>query len=364
MAEKLMIVGGGPAATNAIETIRHFDAAAEITLVCDEPVHSRMALPYWLAGQIPEAQTHTGDADYFQRLQVTTHFGRRVQRLDERQRRLTLDSGETLAFDKLLLATGSQPLDLPIPGSDLPGVQHLWTLAHTASVLRAAESLTTPRVAMIGAGFIGLIVLNAMFKRGWTLTVVEREPQVLPRMLDAPAARLAHDWLAHKQVDVHCDVSVQAIEQDVQGTKQLRLSNGKSLEADIVIVATGVRPNLQLVADTTIETEHGILVNDQMETNVPGIFAAGDVAQGPVRFCDQREVHAIQPTAVDHGRVAGANLAGQSIHYPGSLSMNVLDVCGLQCASFGQWHDPRSEAFTIDNPRESIYRSLHGPTIV
>jgi NAD(P)H-nitrite reductase large subunit len=120
-----------------------------------------------------------------------------------------------------------------------------------------------------------------------------------------------------------------------------------------------VRPNLQLVAGTSIATDQGILVDETLQTSVAGIYAAGDVAQGPVRGSDRREVHAIQPTAVDHGRVAGANLAGQAIRYAGSLAMNVLDVCGLQCASFGQWHDDDGDVMTIANQRDRIYRSLH-----
>jgi NAD(P)H-nitrite reductase large subunit len=139
----------------------------------------------------------------------------------------------------------------------------------------------------------------------------------------------------------------------------VQLNDGTQVEAELVIVATGVRPDLELVASTTIQTDHGILVDDRMRSNVPGIYAAGDVAQGPVRHSDQREVHAIQPTAVDHGRIAGANMAGHSVQYPGSLSMNVLDVCGLQCCSFGRWNDDASErATTICHPGSSIYRRL------
>jgi NAD(P)H-nitrite reductase large subunit len=126
----------------------------------------------------------------------------------------------------------------------------------------------------------------------------------------------------------------------------------------LVVVATGVRPNLRLAVDAGLATDHGILVDEHMRTSNPAIYAAGDVAQGPALFSDQRQVHAIQTTAVDHGRVAGANMAGQQVAYGGSLLMNVLDVCGLQCASFGDWSNRQSEAMTMSNPSQSIYRSL------
>jgi len=358
-----VIIGGGPAATNAIETIREFDGGRSvITLICDEPAHSRMALPYWLAGQITEAHTHSGDAAYFKRLKVATRFGARVAAIDPQGKTVTLSDGNKLDFDNLLIATGSSPLRPPIPGADLPGVEPLWSLANTDSVLRHAESLRpagrTPRVVLVGAGFIGFIVLNAMYKRKWQLAVVEREGQVLPRMLDAPAADHVRRWLVTRDIPVHCGATVQQIRQQADGAKSVELSDGQSLTADIVILATGIRPNLELIQGSGIATAEAILVNDRMQTNFPHVYAGGDVAQGPVLFGAGNAVHPIQPTAVDHGRVAGANIAGHEVHYPGSLLMNVVDICGIQGASFGRWSDAAAEAMTIDNPAGFIYRKL------
>jgi hypothetical protein len=123
-------------------------------------------------------------------------------------------------------------------------------------------------------------------------------------------------------------------------------------------VAIGVQPNTELAESAGVAVDHGILVDEHLQTSVPGIYAAGDVAQGPVLFSDQREVHAIQPTAVDHGRVAGANMAGRKIQYPGSLSMNVLDVCGLQCASFGHWNTPQADRMIVANAQTCVHREL------
>ena len=359
MATKHLIVGGGPAATNAVESIREFaDGAAEITLVCDEPAHSRMALPYWLAGNIPREHTHTGDDAYFEKLGVDLKIGSRVGSVDVANHSVELDNGGKLEYDKLLIATGSSPLRPPITGADLPGVQPLWSLDQTQSVLDATDGHQRPHVILVGAGFIGFIVLNAIFKRKWKLSVVEREAQVLPRMLDRGAATGVEDWLSLRDVDVHVGTSVQSIQDAGDGRKSVALENGTTLEADLVILATGIKPNLQLINGTGIATDEGILINDQMQTNVANIYAAGDVAQGPVLFGDQPAIHAIQTTAVDHGRIAGVNMAGHDVHYPGSLLMNVVDVCGLQCASFGNWNDPSAECMTISNPQQHIYRKL------
>ena len=358
MTRKNIIIGSGPAATNACETIRQFDADASITLISDEPAHSRMALPYWLSGQIPREQTHTGDDDYFNRLGVTAILGQRVTKIDTSARTVSLSGGSDESFDRLLIATGSSPVGLPVPGIDLPHVQPLWTLAHTESLLHSASELEKPRVALVGAGFIGCIVLNAMFKRGWDLTVIERDQHVLPRMLEPTAAGHVERWLGKQGVHVKTGAGLQEIVAANDGSKDLVLNDGSRITADLVIVATGVQPNLGLIAGTDLETDFGILVDERMQTNVEGIYAAGDVAQGPAMYSDSQEVHAIQTTAVDHGRIAGANMAGHDVTYSGSLLMNVLDVCGLQCASFANWSNSNAEAFTINNESSSIYRNL------
>lgn len=352
-----LIIGGGPAAINAMETIRDLDGAATISLVCDEPAYSRMVLPYYLAKQIPEKQIYTADDDYYKSLKVDRHIGQPVAKVDPKGKTVALKDGTALPFDNLLIATGSSAVIPPIPGANLPGVHPLWTIAHTEAVLQATAKISQPEVVFVGAGFIGFIVLNAMYKRGWKLQVVEMAPHVLPRMLDADSAQLVEAWLKKKGVGLHLGTTVQAIA-EVNGRKQVTLANGTKVVADLVIVATGIRPNLDLVQGSGIHVDQGILVNDRMQTNFAYIYAAGDVAQGPDLLGDKPVVHAIQPTAVDHGRIAGANMAGQETHYPGSLLMNILDACGLQCVSYGRWGEANAEAMTIRNPDRPIYRKL------
>lgn len=356
MATRYVVVGGGPAATNALQTIRQYDAQADLTFLSDEPAHSRMALPYWIAGAIPREQVLTGNDALWKKMNVAAHSDARVRAIHPYQHEVETVQGQKYGYDRLLLATGSRPRQLAIPGADDPRVQPLWNLHHVESLLQSVPPTGTPRVAMIGAGFIGFIVLNAMYKRGWKLSVIEQQPHVLPRMLNADAAGIVQGWLSERGVDVHCGAGVKGIEAD-GATRKIQLDNGNQLEVDVVIVAVGVQPNLELAGPAGIETDQGILVDAHLRTNLEHIYAAGDVAQGPVLHTNERAVHAIQPTAVDHGRVAGANMAGQSVAYPGSLSMNVLDVCGLQCVSYGLW-DADVETMSMINPAVSIYRNL------
>jgi NAD(P)H-nitrite reductase large subunit len=175
-------------------------------------------------------------------------------------------------------------------------------------------------------------------------------------MLDAASAELATKWLRGKGVDVFTGTSVSKIES--RGSKLVStLANDQSVESDSVVVATGIKPNIDFLKSSGIKTDKGVLVDSHLRTNFPNIYSAGDCAQGPDLLDSQQTIHAIQPTAIDHGRIAGANMAGKNVAYDGSLLMNVLDICGLQTASFGQWSST-GDAKTITNDTRPIYRKI------
>src|SRR5262249_54822503 len=147
-----LIIGGGPAAINAIETIREFDSSPEVAMVSDEPAYSRMVLPYYLAQSIPEPHVYTGDDAYFDALKVERHIGKRATKVDPKAKSVTLQDGQSFKFDDLLIATGSSATIPPIPGTNLPGVHPLWTLGHTNAVLQATAGMKQPEVVFVGAG--------------------------------------------------------------------------------------------------------------------------------------------------------------------------------------------------------------------
>lgn len=349
-----VIIGGGPAGTAAIEAIRATDASSPITLVSDEPAYSRMVLPYYLAKEIPEAHVMIGDQAYFARQKVEPLLGVRVQQVDTQARSLTLSDGKSLPFDTLLIATGSSAQRPPIPGVNLDGVYTFWTLADAQKAI--AKGQGQPEAVLVGAGFIGFIVLNAMAKLGWELSVVEMADHVLPRMLDQQGAGAVEGWLRARGVALHTGAQVKGITKSANGKLTLSLSTGATLTTDLVILATGIRPNVGFLAGSGLAMNGGVVVNDRMQTNVPGIYAAGDVAAGPDLLSGASAIHAIQPTAVDHGRIAGANMAGRETHYPGSLLINVLDVVKLHCASFGVWQEAGREVTTVFNATRPLYR--------
>ena len=218
---------------------------------------------------------------------------------------------------------------------DLEGVTSCWTLADARRI--AATAKPGARVVLMGAGFIGCIILEALTKSGAELTVVEMEGRMVPRMMNDTAGNLIKDWCEKRGVRVHTSMRVSAIERDGSALR-VNLASGETVAADLVVSATGVRPNLELVADAGLKTDHGILVDRHMQTSHADVYAAGDVAQGIDFSTGEYSVQAIQPTAVDHAQLAARHMAGHggAVHR-GCVNMNVLDTLGLISSSFGLW---------------------------
>ena len=327
-----LIIGAGPAGVNAAESLRKLDAGADIRIIGDEPEppYSRMAIPYLLMDRIAEQGTHLREREnHFESLGIDVSRAR-VTRVDGAARRVSLATGESLAYDRLLLATGSAPALPPLPGIDGPNVATCWTLADARVIHQRAQPGS--HVALIGAGFIGSIILEALGMRGVKLSVIEQGERMVPRMMGPHAGGLLQRWCESKGVDVHTGVAVDRIEDN-----GVHLADGTHIDADLVVSATGVRPNVGFLDGSGIDIGQGILVDRQLQTSVEGIYAAGDVAQGLDFSTGGYAVHAIQPTAADHGHLAAANMAGHTTEYEGSINMNVLDTLGLLSCSFGQW---------------------------
>lgn len=333
------IVGAGPAGVIAAETLRKTDPEGTIVLVGDEPEppYSRMAIPYLLAGGIDEKGCYLRKARrHFEQLEIEI-VRDRVTGVRPKRGLLTLAGGGTLPFDRLLVATGASPVKPPVEGLDLAGVHHCWTLADARAIAKLARK--GAGVVLMGAGFIGCIILQALVERGVKLTVVEMEERMVPRMMDEAGGALIKRWCESKGVRVLTATKVVAIEPARTRKDGLRvsLSRGKPIAAALVVVATGVRSNVGFLEGSGVKVKDGVVVDHGLRSSVPSIFAAGDVAEGPDFSTGGWAVHAIQPTAADHGRVAALNMAGREARFHGSLNMNVLDTAGLVSCSFGNW---------------------------
>ncbi|MGI9407133.1 MAG: NAD(P)/FAD-dependent oxidoreductase [Hyphomicrobiaceae bacterium] len=331
-----VIIGAGPAGVIASETLRTADPATPVVIIGEESEapYSRMAIPYLLAEDIEETGTHLRHGD--------GHFGKAgveirndtVTAVQTGDKSVSLASGGSQSYSKLLVATGSHAIRPPIPGIDLAGVENCWTLDDARKI--ASKATAGSRVVLMGAGFIGCIVLEALAARKVNLTVVEMEDRMVPRMMDQTGGAMIKRWCESRGVTVLTSTRIEEIVENGDALS-LKLSNGDTLEADLVVCAAGVMPNIAFLEGSGIETGTGVLVNDRMQTSDGHVYAAGDVAEGIDFSTGSHEIHAIQPTAADHGRTAALNMAGQDTQFQGSLSMNVLNTLGLITSSFGQW---------------------------
>jgi NAD(P)H-nitrite reductase large subunit len=332
---KYVIIGAGPAGVRAAETLRHEDGAADITLVSGEPgePYARMAIPYILTGRIDEDGAHQRQSAghfnnlkirYLNRKAVRTHAGPNGGKVD-------LDDGSTLDYDRMLVATGSSPTRPPIPGTDLGGCVPCWTLEDARVI--ASKIKPGARVVMMGAGFVAGVIMKPLVESGVRLSVLAgRQGQILRTMMTPVGSAMIQRWLEIKGVNVITKGRSERIEPG----PRLVMDN-QTLDADLIILATGVHPNVSFLEGTGAEIDEGVVINDRMETTVPCIYAAGDVAQGRDFSTGEWVVHALQPTATEHGRVAALNMAGKNVPYQGSLGMNVLDTVGLISYTFGLW---------------------------
>ncbi|MFP5323903.1 MAG: NAD(P)/FAD-dependent oxidoreductase, partial [Gammaproteobacteria bacterium] len=326
-------------------------------------------------------------AGHFEKLNITVKRGVRAKLLDSAKRTLELSDGNTLTFDKLLIATGSSPATPPIPGINGPGVHSCWTLADA----RAIANLAKPgaKVLQMGAGFIGCIIMEALQQRGVELSVVEMGDRMVPRMMGPAAGGMIKDWCVAKGVKVFTGARVEAIERGASADKGLagkiaevvgigqssmptgrmtvRLSTGDSLEADLVISATGVRPNIGFLENSGVRCLVGVLTDAGMQTNVPGIYAAGDCAEAFDKVSGKTIVSAIQPNAAEQARVVALNMVGQKAELKGVTQINVLDTLGLISSSFGNWEGlPGGQHVELTDKANHRHLSLqfHGDQMV
>ena len=332
---KHVIIGAGPAGVRAAEALRQEDADADIVLISGEPgePYARMVIPYILSGRIGEDGAHQRHTiGHFNTLNIR-YLNNRAAKVHARPDGGTvdLDDGTSLEYDRLLVATGSSPALPPIPGTDLPGCVACWTLDDARLI--ASKLKPGTRVVMLGAGFVAGVIMKPLVESGVHLTVIAgRAGQILRSMMTPVGSKMLQRWLEKLGVVVVTKGRTQRIEPGPR-----LVMDTQTIDADLIILATGVHPNVSFLEGTGVEIDQGVVINDRMETTVPCIYAAGDVAQGRDFSTGEWIVHALQPTATEHGRAAALNMAGRNVPYRGSLSMNVLDTVGLISHTFGIW---------------------------
>lgn len=350
---KIVIIGNGPAAISAAETARGLDGACEIVMISKEsvPFYSPCPLAEYVEASVPRDHLFLRDENFYREQRIETLFGCAAVGIDTVARQVKLASGVAVDYDRLLIANGANAFKPPIPGlADTPGVFSLKTLDDAEGIL--ARLPQARRAVVIGSGFIGLEAAQGLVRRGLQVTVLEALGQVLPQMLDTEMSALVERRLREHGVEVLINCKAEAILGGASGITAVR-AGGQDIPCDLLVCAAGVRPDLSFLGGSGIATAAGILVDTHMQTNVPDVYAAGDVVEA-LDTQGQHRVLANWPNATNGGRIAALNMVGVQRRSRGMDSINVVRIFDIPVSSFGTNKGER----TLRYEEEGVLRKL------
>jgi NAD(P)H-nitrite reductase large subunit len=360
---KYLLIGNSAGGIGAAEAIRSVDNIGSLTIVSDEPypVYSRPMISEYLAQHADLPRMLYRPADFYEKKQVTTVFGKKVIKLDIDNHLVEMQSGETIAWEKLLLATGGTPIVSNIEGWPKDRQFSFTTLDDAKAIDRFLDShkIGTTRVVVIGGGLIGFSVTEALVKRKASVTIIEMKDRVLNTIVDEETSRLAAEALRNAGVEIVTNHTVSRAMLNLDGScSGVVLDDGRQIDCDLVVMAIGVRPRLDLVAGTAVKTNRGILVDRHMMTSHPDVYACGDVAEAFDFVYSSNRLSPIWPNAYIGGRIAGLNMAGHPADYAGGTAMNSLKYFGLAIASAGITVPPDATYETIDRKFDHSNRRI------
>lgn len=332
----IAIIGNGPAALSAIGAIRKLDRQCGITVVSkeNEPPYSPCFLARYVCGETTRERLYLKDRRFYFEHRVNVLMGTSAIRIEAAKSRVVLSSGKELPYDRLMIAAGASPVVPEIPGIAGEGVFTLKTLLDADRIIKKAKA--SRNAVVMGSGFIALEIAEALVKAGLGVTLVARKDRILRRMLDSETTGIVMEHVIKNGVHIITKNEVRSVERSriKKNLKRVILSSGEAIPCDMLVVAIGVRPNIGMTSDSPIKTGHGILTDREMRTSVPGIYAAGDIAETEIQGV--RKLNPIHINAVSCGEIAGANMAGMNRVLDSHIyDMNVLTVFGMRILSLG-----------------------------
>lgn len=329
-----VIIGNSTAAIGAVEGIRKYDRQTPVTVISDEPYHtySRPLISYYLANKVEEKNMCYRSADFYEKNNVKALLGIKVKSIDFAKKEVILQNGSKIPYSKLLIATGGKPFVPPMEGLGKKNIFNFIKLDDVKEIEKAA--VRGSKAIVVGGSFSGLKAVEGLVQRGVEVTVIDIMSRIMPRVLDEMAASIAEKTLEEQGVHVLLNTTVDRILGDDKAAGVL-LKDGKELGCDFIILAIGVRCNIDIVKDSMLKTNRGIIVDDRMQTNIPDVYAAGDVAEGYNFIEDKYMEIAIIPNAYKQGLTAGINMAGVKKVFNKGFIMNSMPLLGLPIISAG-----------------------------
>lgn len=350
--KKLVLIGNGMAGVRTIEEILKRNADTfEITIIGDEPYpnYNRIMLSNVLQGKTTINDININDYEWYKDNHINLLTGEKVVRINKDKKEVITDKQQIIAYDELIIATGSSAFILPVPGSDLDGVIGFRTIADTEMMMEAAQNYK--RAVVIGGGLLGLEAARGLIDRGMEVHVVHLLPSLMEMQLDAAAAELLKKDLEAQGMKFLMEKQTAEIygEKRVQG---LKFTDGTSVECDLVVMAVGIRPNVAIARDACLEVNRGIVVNDYMVTSDPSIYAVGECAE------HNGIAYGLVAPLYEQGIALAEHITGgQGKGYQGSVLSTQLKVAGCDLFSGGKIHeDENTQAIIVHDQFSKLYK--------
>jgi NAD(P)H-nitrite reductase large subunit len=361
---KYVIVGASAAGIGAVEAIREVDPVGTVTVISEEhcPQYSRPMISDLVSGKANFEKMMCREDEFWEKNEVQALTGRTAISLNLTEKYVALDRGDRVNFEKLLIATGGKPFVPKIEGADKDGVFTFTTLSDAERLLARIENAKS--AVVIGGGLIGVSITEALVKRGLKVTMVELKDKILSLILDPTASEMVERVLSKAGVTIVTGQSVQRVTGKPEDDKTVAgaiLTNGEQVQCDLVIIAIGVIPRMELVSGTDVKTNRGIIVDRFMRTNVSDVYASGDVAEAYDFIFGENRLLPLWPLAQLEGKVAGYNMAGKKADYPGGTAMSALKYFGIPIISIGIANPQDDAAYEImvkHEPELNLYKKI------
>lgn len=355
-----LIVGNCAAGINAIEGIRKLDKDGKIIVVSNEnfPAYCRSLITDYVAGTRRKNDILYREKDFYDKNGVSLILGENVTGIDVSKKEVILQKGNSLPYNKLLIATGANPKSLGIKGEEKYGVFGFRTLKDADEIIKIGDK--TGKAIVFGGGLIGLKAAYGMKKRGINVQVMIKSSRVLSQVVDTEAAQIIGKWLQENGISIRTGINPQEILGNSE-VEEVKLDNGEKISTKLVIMGKGVMSNISLVKDSPVMTHWGILTDDFLQTNIEGIFAAGDVTETKDIVTGDRTINALWTAACEQGRIAGMNMVERNKKYPGSIGANSADFFGLAFISVGYVRVRGREGYEElikSNPKKYEYKKV------
>lgn len=348
---KYVIIGNSAAAIGTIQGIRLVDKTGQIVVISDEKYHtySRPLISYWLKEQVTEENMRYRGEDFYEKNDVDTLFETRVKKINPDKKTVTIENGNEISYDRLMVATGSKPFVPPMEGLDRVAKKFTFMKLDDAKAVREAVT-EGAKILIVGAGLIGLKAAEALEHYGADMTVIDLADRILPSILDSEASAIMQKHIESKGVKFILGTSVKEFSES-----SAVLQNGDTVQFDMVILAVGVRPNTELIAEAGGKVNRGI-VTDQKQAvqGLRDVYAAGDCTESLDITTGQQKILALLPNAFLQGEIAGQNMAGKETYYLNAMPMNAIGFFGLHIITAGSYE---GEAYTETDGAEN-YKKL------